>query len=426
MPWNTEAAMQAIENEKACVCATIADLPTCDFCLDAGTLTELVKDAFDRRADLSGAIIMDGGCVLEVVSRDSLFRHLSRPFFREIFVRRPIREFVEMWCGSILRLKSDCTINSAVEFALARLHEEAFEPILVDYGDRVALLDTQVLLVAQTQLLSVSRLVEEQRDAAEKANQSKSEFLANISHELRTPLHGILSYTRFGLNEVATADRKELREYFHNVDHCADNLLHLVNDLLDLSKLEAGRMTYDFTSTELSENVEVVVDEFRSMCAEQKVSISYHRPSEPMTTMVDPCRIQQVVRNFLSNAVKFSPPNGIVHVRLRRVGKTFLISVRDEGPGIPPDELEVVFDKFVQSSKTKTNDGGTGLGLAICQEIISGHGGRVWVENNSGAGCTFYCELPIKASPDNDSSKQEEIVGQLESYYAKENLHGIS
>ena len=149
-----------------------------------------------------------------------------------------------MWCGDVLRLEADCTINRAAELALARPHEQAFEPILVDYGGRVGLLDTQVLLVAQAQLLSLSRLVEEQRDAAETANRSKSEFLANISHELRTPLHGILSYAKFGLNEAATAERSELHEFFQNVDHCAENLLHLVNDLLDLSKMEAGRMSF--------------------------------------------------------------------------------------------------------------------------------------------------------------------------------------
>ncbi len=106
---------------------------------------------------------MDGDRILEVVSRDNLFRHLSRPFFREIFLKRPIREFVEMWCGDMLRLDAAATIHRAAELALERPHERVFEPILVDYGDRVGLLDTQVLLVAQAQLLSLSRLVEEQR-----------------------------------------------------------------------------------------------------------------------------------------------------------------------------------------------------------------------------------------------------------------------
>ena len=173
-----------MESEKTGVGATIADLPTCDFTVAADAPTECVKEAFDRRADLPGAIVVEGERILEVVSRDSLFRHLSRPFFREIFLRKPIREFVAMWCGDLLRLEAGCTINRAAELALARPHQKAFEPILVDYGDRVGLLDAQVLLVAQAQLLSLSRLVEAERDAAEAANRAKSEFLANISHEL--------------------------------------------------------------------------------------------------------------------------------------------------------------------------------------------------------------------------------------------------
>jgi signal transduction histidine kinase len=114
--------------------------------------------------------------------------------------------------------------------------------------------------------------------------------------------------------------------------------------------------------------------------------------------MLDPDRIKQVIRNLLSNAVKFSPPQGAVHVRARRVANAVLVSVRDEGPGIPPDELEKVFDKFIQSSKTKSGSGGTGLGLAICREIVAGHHGRIWAENNAAAGCIFYCELPLAAA----------------------------
>jgi signal transduction histidine kinase len=172
-------------------------------------------------------------------------------------------------------------------------------------------------------------------------------------------------------------------------------LLHLVNDLLDLSKLEAGRMTFEFTLADLSELVEVVIDEFRSLFAEQKIKIHYEGPRPAISSMVDPGRIQQVVRNLLANAVKFSPPAGTVYVRLRQVGEAMLLSVRDEGPGIPPDEVEKVFDKFFQSSKTKSDTGGTGLGLAICREIVSGHKGRIWAENNEGAGCMFFVELPI-------------------------------
>ena len=111
--------------------------------------------------------------------------------------------------------------------------------------------------------------------------------------------------------------------------------------------------------------------------------------------------------------MKFSPPDGTVHVRLRHVGKALLMSVRDEGPGIPPEELETVFDKFVQSSKTKSNQGGTGLGLAICREIVAGHQGRIWAENNATAGCIFYCELPL-AYPELLASTSPQDVGCVE------------
>ena len=131
---------------------------------------------------------------------------------------------------------------------MARPHQQAYEPILVDYGDGVGLLDTHRLCWWPSPSCSRSPgWIAEQRDAAEAANRAKSEFLANISHELRTPLHGILSYARFGVNEAGTAEREELRRFLPQRRPCADTLLRLVNDLLDLSKLEAGRMMLRFS-----------------------------------------------------------------------------------------------------------------------------------------------------------------------------------
>ncbi len=386
--------------------ATLADLPAHFVSVDAGTLTQRIKDEFDRRTDLPGAIITEKDRLVGVISRDVLFRHLSRQFYQEVFLRKPIRTFVEMWCADVLHLPASSTIHHAAERALDRSHEFAYEPILVEYEDgRMGLVDIHAVLVAQSQLLALSKVVEEQKEAAEKANQAKSEFLANISHELRTPLHGITSYARFGIDEVQSAERDELGDYFRRVDQCAQSLLNLVNDLLDLAKLEAGKMTFDLRTGSLAETVSLVVDEFRSTSHCQQIRVDYEPPECDTTARFDGEKIKQVLRNLLANAVKYSPRGGTVRVTLRQVGGSLLLSVRDHGPGIPDEELESIFDKFVQSSKTKSGSGGTGLGLAICREIVSGHGGRVWAENNVDGGVTFYCEIPLasRSSPDDDS-----------------------
>src|SRR5262249_44488910 len=154
--------------------------------------------------------------------------------------------------------------------------------------------------IAQSQLLALTKVIEEQRDAAQAANRAKSEFLANISHELRTPLHGIMSYARFGENEALDGDREELQDYFQNVGNIAETLLRLVNDLLDLSKLEAGRMILDLHPSTVSDLVGVVVDEFNSLVAERQVSIVFKLVDEDTTALVNPERFKQVIRNLLS------------------------------------------------------------------------------------------------------------------------------
>jgi signal transduction histidine kinase len=388
--------------------STLADLPAEATVVLATQRTEHVKDEFDRRPELPGVIVFDHDRLLGVVSRDMFFRRLSGPYARELFLRKPIKDFCEIWCTDVLRLDAGCTIHRAADAALSRPHELAYEPILVDYGDgELRLLDVYALLIAQSQLLSLSKVIVEQRDAAEAANRSKSEFLANISHELRTPLHGILSYSRFGVEDATEGDRGELREYFENVSRSAEMLLNLVNDLLDLSKLEAGRMVFELQRTTIEPLVEVVVDEFRSLTAEKRIHITYRRADEETPILADGERFKQVVRNLLSNAIKFSPSDGVIHVRTRRVGKNVLMSVRDQGPGIPPEELEMIFDKFAQSSKTKSGSGGTGLGLSICREIVTGHHGRIWAENNTDVGSIFFCELPLAPAKSDDDDADD-------------------
>ncbi len=251
------------------------------------------------------------------------------------------------------------------------------------------------------------------KEAAETANQAKSEFLANMSHELRTPMHAILSFARLGVKRVdeAAMDRHKLAQYFGRVDQSAERLLALLNDLLDLSKMEAGGMTYEMERHDLRAVVNGVVQEHDAMAHERGVRLILEAGSEEVQAHFDRARIDQVVRNLVSNSLKFTPRGKAVRLVLQAAEvsaspgsgvpcgrRAVRLIVSDEGVGIPEAELESVFDKFVQSSKTKSGAGGTGLGLAICREIVAAHGGSIWARNNATGGADFILELPCESA----------------------------
>ncbi|MCP4504405.1 MAG: HAMP domain-containing histidine kinase [Deltaproteobacteria bacterium] len=239
-------------------------------------------------------------------------------------------------------------------------------------------------------------------DEAEAANQLKGQFLANMSHELRTPLHGVLSFARFGVKKIQKASPEKLLGYFKQIESSGELLLRLVNDLLDLSKLEAGAMEMHREESSLQVLVGGVVDELSALFSEKKLEVKVVSQASVPKLFVDRKRLGQVVRNLLSNALKFSPAEGKIYCRIERTynGRHVRLSIEDEGMGIPADELNLVFDKFSQSSATKTGAGGTGLGLPICRELTEAHDGRLWAENREVGGAVFYLELPIAQNSD--------------------------
>lgn len=235
---------------------------------------------------------------------------------------------------------------------------------------------------------------------AERANRAKSEFLSNMSHELRTPLHGMLSCARLGGDRVDSAAPGKLREYFRLIHESGQRLLVLLNDLLDLAKLEAGRMEFRMAPLDLASIVRNVAGEFGPLFETRQQAVKLKLP-EAAANRGDAERLAQVVRNLLSNAGKFSPAGAEIGVSLEAAelasAPAWQLSIEDAGPGIPQAELATIFEKFVQSSLTATGAGGTGLGLAICQEIVSHHCGMITAANRPAGGARFTVLLP--ASP---------------------------
>ena len=249
------------------------------------------------------------------------------------------------------------------------------------------------------------------KEAAERANRSKSEFLANISHELRTPMHGILSFSSIGLRNAGYSSRKKLQTYFERIHQSGQRLLLLLNDLLDLSKLEAEKMDFNFTCNSLEDLVSMVISELKALFAEKKLTIKIIGNEIDTSITCDKERIMQVIHNLLSNAVKFSHPDSIITIafsyttiedkstrekRLINKQSAIKVDVKDEGVGVPVNELETIFDPFVQSSKTNTGAGGTGLGLAICKEIVEGHHGVIKAQSIFGQGTTISFSIPLQ------------------------------
>lgn len=242
------------------------------------------------------------------------------------------------------------------------------------------------------------------------ANKIKSQFLANVSHELRTPLTSIIGFAEL-LREAASAEGGRLHRYSENIMSSGRLLLGIINDLLDLAKIEAGKLELHVGPVDLLEMARNLIDFMRPLADKKSLQLAAALPEELPAVISDAGRIQQILYNLLSNAVKFTPDGGLVELKVTQPDAGHVsIAVRDTGIGIPEKDLADVFEKFRQLDGSVTREhSGTGLGLAISKELVTMLGGTIQVASELEKGSIFSVTLPIDAHLDDHTTKAHEV-----------------
>jgi signal transduction histidine kinase/CheY-like chemotaxis protein len=247
----------------------------------------------------------------------------------------------------------------------------------------------------------VYRQLEQKTHELEVASQHKSDFLASMSHELRTPLNAVIGFSDVLLDRMFGELNERQDEYVRDIRNSGRHLLELINEILDLSKVEAGQMELDLDAVSIPELIEHGLAMVRERAVGHGISLAFEVDPEVDTVVADELKLKQVIVNLLSNAVKFTRDGGAVTVTALRVGDEVQVSVGDTGIGIAAAEQERVFEAFQRGGRAaRTSTEGTGLGLTLSKRIVDLHGGRLWMESEPGVGSTFSFAIPLEPGSD--------------------------
>jgi signal transduction histidine kinase len=326
----------------------------------------LVARALTRREPVQAPDIRDEPSVSEIIRRAGYRALLIAPLMRQ---------------------------DHIVGFLVVRRKEPGLFP-----KETVDLLKTfaaqSVLAIQNARLFSE---IDEKSRQLEVESRHKSQFLANMSHELRTPLNAVLGYTELILDQIYGEAPGKMRQVLERVQANGRHLLSLINDVLDLAKIEAGQLTLSLGDYSLKEVVHGVVDAVEPLAAGKGLALKAELPAQLPIAHGDERRVAQVLLNLVGNAIKFTD-KGEVAVKASAANGSLTVAVCDSGPGISAADQARIFDEFQQADNSTTRTkGGTGLGLAIAKRIIEMHGGRIWVESDLGKGSRFFFTLPVKA-----------------------------
>lgn len=392
-------------------------------CVDQDTLNNEIWKIFDKHPEIDCLAVTEKRQVLGLINREFFMTRMAGRFHWEIYGKKRCTKMMS---------ESPLLIDAATPIVeIAGLLIEADTPnvlsdnfVVLRDGQLVGIGHTRDVMafllrheqqVAETLRRSeehLQRMVEERTQdllqaklSAEHANRAKSDFLANISHELRTPLHGVLAFSKLGLERRNSVGPDQLAQYFDKINQCANRLSLMVGDLIDMSSLDSGKARLSRIDADLGDLVTRAIAGLASFAAERQVAVHGDCRIGDARLSCEPPRVAQVLYHVIGNAIKFSPPGAAVQVQIRckcTAGtppeshpSALIVSVSDQGPGIPEGEQEHIFEHFVQSSATATGAGGKGLGLAISRQIMRLHGGAIRVRNNPEGGACFSLEFPV-------------------------------
>jgi signal transduction histidine kinase len=343
---------------------------------------ELIQAIRDSGVKLGETAVGWAGVNREAVQIPDILEEPTYPT-REIMKREGFRALL-----AVPLLREDRLIGGLV---VRRRAPGQFQKETVDLLQTFA---TQSALAIQNARLF--REIEAKGRELEIASKHKSDFLANMSHELRTPLNAILGYTELIIDKIYGDVPENIQEVLERVEKNGRHLLGLINDVLDLSKIEAGQLLLSLDDYSMKEVVHTVFTSVESLAAEKNLELKVSVSPEVAHGKGDQQRISQVFLNLVGNAIKFTEA-GEVRVEATASNDNFVVSISDTGPGLSEADKQMIFEEFHQVDGSSTRKkGGTGLGLSIAKRIVEMHGGRIWVESTVGKGSTFWFTLPVR------------------------------
>jgi len=297
-------------------------------------------------------------------------------------------------CPNCPAAKVLATGKPAYSSGVKNMHGMVIEKWFVPMKDEQ---ENIIAVIRQGRDITERKRVEERIREAEilkKLDRLRTELLANVSHELRTPLTTIKGYSTMLLDYDTRLSHKEKRRYLESIDKAVNRLVRLIDQLIDMSRLEAGLMEMEKAITSISKLIREAVVEAQIRAPRRKLVLNL--PKRLPRVNIDARHIREVLDNLIDNAIKYSGEGKEVVVKVRRVRRKMLISIADQGVGIPADELEKVFSRMYRCKQRLSDEpGGMGLGLAISKGLVEVHGGRIWVKSEEGKGSTFFFTLPL-------------------------------